>query len=78
MLLCVTGFVSAIFFSWWIPLVIMLLLSLRWRAWEVPLLGLLMDFLWLPAGALYFIPLCTILAVALLWVFEPLRTQLLV
>ena len=69
---------GALFTVWWIPAICMLLLSLRFRAWEVPLLGLLIDFLWLPAGSPFVnIPIFTLVALVVVWLFEPMRSQLL-
>jgi hypothetical protein len=55
-----------------------LILCVRYRAWEVLFIGLLMDYLWLPSGSTFsMIPLATLIAIALVWLFEPLRTQFL-
>ena len=70
----VIGFLGAIFAPWWIPAICIVLLSVRFRAWEAILLGVLMDLLWLPAGGL---PLFTIGAIVCVWIFEPLRTEFL-
>ena len=69
------GFLSAIFLPWWIPAICIVILALRWRAWEAILLGVFMDLLWLsPASGL---PLFTILAIVIVWIFEPLRKEFL-
>ena len=73
-LLALLGVVSAITGPWWLTIVPMALLSLRFRAWEVLCLGLLMDFMWLPVPA---IPYFFILSIAILWGCEPLRKELL-
>lgn len=70
----IIGFLGAIFLPWWVPAICIVLLSIRWRAWEAVLLGLLMDLLWLPAGGF---PLFTIGAIAVVWAFEPLRSEFL-
>ncbi len=71
---CVLG----VFFApWWIPLIGMLALSVRFRAWEVPCIGLLMDVLWYAPGAPY-PPMCALVGVMLVWVFEPFRTRCMV
>jgi len=62
----------------WVPLVLIILLSLRFRAWEVPLIGLLMDLLWLPQLSLQHPPLYTILSLVIVWALEPLRREFLV
>lgn len=68
------GFLGAIFAPWWVPATCIVLLSIRFRAWEAVLLGLLMDLLWLPAGGL---PLFTAFAIVVVWIFEPLRSEFL-
>ena len=70
------GFLGALFASPFLPLIAMILLTLRFRAWEVLLLGLVMDFLWLPGLFLYPVPLFTVGALILLWGLEPLRNEL--
>ena len=76
--IALVGIAGAFFAPWWLPAVCMVLLSLRWRAWEVPLLGLLIDFLWLPAGSpLIHVPLFTLTGLAIVWLFEPMRSQFL-
>jgi hypothetical protein len=72
------GFFSVIFLSPLFALMAVVLLSLRYRAWEVLFIGLLMDLLWLPSGSfLYAVPISTILAATIVWLLEPLREQLL-
>ena len=53
----------------------MILVSMRFRAWETIVLGLLADMLWLPGGV--HLPLYLIFSIALVWAFEPLRKELL-
>ncbi len=73
------GFLATLFGAWWIPLVVMFVLALRYSAWEVPLLGLTVDLLFLPAvGFPYPVPFFTIFGLVVVWVFEPLRRQFLV
>jgi hypothetical protein len=71
----VIGFLSAIFLPWWIPVICIIILALRWRAWEAIFLGVFMDLLWLSPGV--GLPLFTIFAIAIVWVFEPLRNEFL-
>ncbi|MDR3571384.1 MAG: hypothetical protein P4L81_04270 [Candidatus Pacebacteria bacterium] len=74
----VIGFIAAIFWTWYIPLICILALSLRFRAWEAIALGVFMDLLWLAPGAgFHGLPLFTIFAVLVVWAFEPLRKELL-
>lgn len=67
----------ALFAPWWIPALLMIGLSMRFDAWEVPLIGLLIDFVWLPGDHLT-TPLFTLLGIAAVWLALPLRRQLLV
>ena len=76
-LLVLVGCIGMLFAPWWVPLTCMILLSLRFAAWEVPLMGLLMDFLWLPSGAHFMFPLFAIFGIVLVWCTSPLRKQLL-
>lgn len=77
-IVAVIGFLGAIFWTWWIPAMCIVLLSLRWRAWEAIALGLFMDLLWLPPGAgFHELPLFTISAIVVVWALEPLRTEFL-
>jgi hypothetical protein len=72
------GAVLGTFFApWWVPFLCMVLLSLRYPAWEVPLIGLLIDLLWLPGGSGFAVPLFTIAGVSMTWIFAPLRNQFL-
>ena len=50
-IVAVIGFFSAIFLPWWIPAICIVLLSLRFRAWEAIVLGVFMDLLWLSPGS---------------------------
>ena len=76
----------------WITLLIMVLLSVRYAAVEVLVLGLLMDFLWFTpvtllgtassglgglSGLVHSLPLFTLVALILVWGLEPLRNELL-
>ena len=54
------------------------LLSLRWSAWEVILIGALIDIVWLPGTLAHGAPLATFIMIALVWALEPIRRQLLV
>lgn len=62
----------------WVPLVCIVALSVRYRAWEAILIGAFMDFAWLPSGtAIHSLPLFTMAAIVIVWGFEPLRAQFL-
>jgi hypothetical protein len=72
------GFFSVVFLSPIFVLVTAVLLSLRYRAWEILFMGLLIDLAWLPSGSfLYATPVATVVAAAIVWLLEPLREQLL-
>lgn len=74
--LAIAGFISAFFMPWWVTVILMVGLSIRYRAWEILVMGFIMDALWTPAGLTY-LPLYTMVAIAIVWLFEPLRDQLL-
>jgi hypothetical protein len=68
------GFWGALYGPWWLPYVPIVLLSLRFRAWEAIVLGLVTDFLYAPS---LHVPMYLILSIVIVWVFEPLRSELL-
>lgn len=70
------GIAGAFFLPWWVPLVCMIGLALRYPAWEVLLIGLVMDLLWLP-GQGFELPVFLIAGIALVWICAPLRQQFL-
>ncbi len=75
------SFASVIFAPWWLVFFCILLLCLRFQAWEVILVGIFMDLYWMPSSiftSLYALPLATLVAVLLIFGLEPLRRQLLV
>ena len=74
LLVALVGFAGAIFLPWWIPALSILILALFWRAWEAMVIGLFVDFLWLPAHAL---PLFTLGSILAVWLLEPLRSEFL-
>ena len=76
LILCALAIFSAVFISPYVTLALIVALSFFFRAWEVPVIGLLVDFMWMPASG-YFIPLCTVVAIVLVWIFEPVRNQFL-
>lgn len=78
-ILAAVGGLCALFFFPWAALIVMAILAFRYRAWEVLLLGALLDFLWLPAGSLFApAPVFTVLSIVLVWGLEPLRARYLV
>lgn len=76
-MLAVVGVFGALFAPPAVPLLAIVILAIRYPAWEVLGIGLLVDFLWLPEVSLYAPPLFTIAALALVWGFEPLRREFL-
>ncbi|HEV3245532.1 MAG TPA: hypothetical protein VG102_04205 [Candidatus Paceibacterota bacterium] len=77
-IVAVVGFFGAIFAPWWIPAACIVLLSLRFRAWEAIALGVFMDLLWFsPETSFHGLPLLTIGAIVIVWAFEPLRSEFL-
>ena len=61
------GFLSAFVAPWWVPMLAIILLAFRFRAWEALLIGLLVDLLWLPTGSpLPPGPFFTIVSIAIL------------
>ena len=71
------GILSAIFAPPWVTIICMGLLAFRYPAWEVLLIGLFTDFLWMPQGFLHPLPIFTIAGLILVWGLEPLRKEFL-
>ena len=71
------GFCGVLVAPWWVPLACMVLLSLRYAAWEVPLMGLLTDLVWFSHGGFFAFHIFTVLGIALVWLAYPLRRQFL-
>lgn len=65
-----------IMYAWWLTLVASIILSVRYRAWEVPVFGLLLDFAWYAPDLSFHWPICTAISILIVWVFEPLRNRL--
>ena len=80
-LLAVIGFASALVAPPWVPAICVVLLAVRYRAWEAIVLGLLVDLTWQPlglaGGIFHTLPLFTLFCIIVVWVFEPVRSQLL-
>ncbi len=72
----VIGIAGAFFAPWWVPLICMIALALRYPAWEVLFIGLVMDLLWLP-GEGFEMPVFLIAGIVLVWICAPLRQQFL-
>lgn len=83
-LLCVrvalvaVGFVGALTAPPWVPLAAIVLLALRFEAWEAVLLGLFADLAWLPGHvSMHHFPLMTLAAILVVWGCAPIRRELL-
>jgi len=70
------GVIAVVFTPPWVPLIVMVAAALRYAAWEVLLIGLFADLVWLPALPVS-LPLFTIASLVLVWGFEPLRREFL-
>lgn len=82
--LCALGVLAALFGVPWLALVFMIVLALRFASWEALIIGLMVDLLWYGTGtlggfgpiAVVPFPFFTILAIAIVWLLEPLRNEL--
>jgi len=81
-ILAVSAYASVLFAPPWVPLIIAGVLALRFSAWEIIPLGILIDFLYLPHtegdvfNGPWGIPFpATLIALVLAWGFEPIRRQ---
>ncbi len=75
-LLSLIGVLSVFVAPIWVPVVCAVCLALRWRAWEVLVIGALIDIVWLPSTVMYGIPLALSLSLIVVWMFEPVRREL--
>lgn len=71
--LALLGFFAALFAPAFITAALLVLMCMRYRAYEALFIGLLTDFLWQPSGL--HIPYFTLIALVALWGFEPLRRE---
>ncbi len=71
------GFWGALFAPPWVPVLCIVLLSLRTSAPEAIILGFMMDMLWLPTVGFSSLPLFTIASIIIVWGLEPLRHEFL-
>jgi cellulose synthase/poly-beta-1,6-N-acetylglucosamine synthase-like glycosyltransferase len=75
--LAALSFMSAIFAPVWVLFILAGITSVRYRAWEIILIGVLMDFVYLPVGGFFGFPfVATTVSLILVWGLEPLRNQL--
>jgi hypothetical protein len=77
-IIALLGVIGVIALPPWVPVLCVIALSVRFRAWEAIFIGALMDFAWLPSSAFHSLPLFTIAALLIVWGFEPLRAEFLV
>ncbi len=73
--IAILGLVGALCLPPYVPLICIALLSLRYAAWEAVIIGLCMDFLWLPHDGIS-IPFFTIASLVIVWGLQPLRNEL--
>lgn len=72
-----TLFASAMFGPWWLFVIPAIFVCVRWQAYEVVLAGLLMDLTYMPFSGLFGVPFInTLLSLAILGVFWPIRNRL--
>jgi hypothetical protein len=72
------GFTSIFFLSPIFVFLAVIILSVRYRAWEALFMGLILDFMWSPGGSMMMlIPFATLLSIFIVWALEPLRSELL-
>ena len=75
--LAAVGFAGAFMASPWVPMLAIVLLSLRFRAIEAIVIGFYTDMLWQAGGFPNVLPLYTIAAIIIVWGLEPLRLEFL-
>ncbi len=75
------GCLGVFLFSPWVPLAAIVISSFFFRAWEAIAIGLLMDLMYLPPlsihSPIHNLPLFTVSAIAIVWLLEPLRREML-
>lgn len=76
-LLTLIGVFGGMFVHPMVPIVCILLLACAYRSTEALFLGLFMDFAWQPLSYLHPLPYFTLGAIVIVWLFEPIRSQLL-
>ena len=75
--LAVIGFAGALLAPPWLPMLVIVVLSLRFRALEAIAIGFFTDMLWQAGGLTDALPLYTIAAIIIVWGLEPLRLEFL-
>ena len=75
--IALAGIASIFVAPWWVPVLCIVLLSVRYPAWEVLIIALFMDLLWLPGDEGFGLPLFLMASAALVWMCAPLRAKFL-
>ena len=71
--------VSAFTGPLWLTFLFGLALAARYRAWEVVVIAVCMDMIWLPESvSLHLFPMNTLVAIVLVLILEPLRRELMI
>jgi hypothetical protein len=69
--------ISILFAPVWVTALLGVVLAILWEAWEVIILGLLVDLLYLPLGGFFHIPMiATLLAIGFVWAMIPIRKRI--
>jgi hypothetical protein len=77
-LLFVLALISVFVMPPWVFVILVSISALRYRAWEMLFLALMIDFAWLPeVSLLHSVPLFTLVALLLVWGLDPLRKEVL-
>lgn len=76
-LLALAGVGAALVAPPWVALVCIVVLALRYAAWEALFIGLMIDLAWLPIVSLHQIPVYTLLAIVIVWGLGPVRSRFL-
>lgn len=69
---------GAVFFPWWVTLLLAITLVARYQAWEIVPIGMYIDLVSLPSESMLSVPYATLLALLLVVLFEPFRRHLLI
>jgi hypothetical protein len=76
--IAIFGIIAVFVLPWWVAVACIVLLALRYQAWEAIVIGALIDLTWLPSVSVaHSLPIFAILAIVIVWGLEPLRAQFL-
>ncbi|HEY4488619.1 MAG TPA: hypothetical protein VJB97_03825 [Candidatus Paceibacterota bacterium] len=77
----IVALICGVFFSAWLALCIMIVLFIRYAAWEALFVALALDLVWFvpleSGGLLHTVPFIAVIAAAALWLLEPVRAEIL-